>query len=154
MKRSQRWNNLQICPRRDSTTGGSELWSNALPVRPRRRMLYSHSLYGCIWNIVLLYSQIIYLSDGNAKCKQWYVIIRTFEAYTLKVHPSPPSQDPSYTWTRYYECVWAVEFRLWLHVGKHLTNTGMTWIWTLTCRFVAQHTNHTLYFDLITTITS
>ena len=32
MKRSQRWNNLQICPRRDSNTGGSDQWSNTLPL--------------------------------------------------------------------------------------------------------------------------
>jgi len=37
MKRSQRWNTLQICPCRDSNSRGSELWSNTLPVRPRRR---------------------------------------------------------------------------------------------------------------------
>ena len=37
MKRSQRWNTLQICPRRDSNLGGSNLWSNALSIRPRRR---------------------------------------------------------------------------------------------------------------------
>ena len=36
-KRSERWNNLQICPRRDSNSGGSDLWSNAPTVRPRRR---------------------------------------------------------------------------------------------------------------------
>ena len=35
--RSQRWNILQICPRRDSNSGGSDLWANALLVRPRRR---------------------------------------------------------------------------------------------------------------------
>ena len=32
MRRSQRRNNLQICPRRDSNTGGSDLWSNTLPL--------------------------------------------------------------------------------------------------------------------------
>jgi len=32
MRRSQRWNNLQICPRRDANTGGSDLWSNTLPL--------------------------------------------------------------------------------------------------------------------------
>ena len=37
MKRSQRWNTVQICPRRDSNSGSSDLWSNALPTRPRRR---------------------------------------------------------------------------------------------------------------------
>jgi len=36
-KRSQRWNALQICRRRDSNSGGSDLCSNALPTRPRRR---------------------------------------------------------------------------------------------------------------------
>ena len=30
MKRNERWNTLQICPRRDSKTGGSGLWSNTL----------------------------------------------------------------------------------------------------------------------------
>jgi len=32
MKRSQRWNILQICPRRNSNTVGSDLWSNTLPL--------------------------------------------------------------------------------------------------------------------------
>ena len=37
MRRSRRWNTLQIHPRRDSNSGGSELWSSALPAGPRRR---------------------------------------------------------------------------------------------------------------------
>jgi len=32
MRRSERRNNLQICPRRDSNTGGSDLWSNTRPL--------------------------------------------------------------------------------------------------------------------------
>jgi len=32
MKRSQRWNTLRICPRQDSNTGGSDLWSDTLRV--------------------------------------------------------------------------------------------------------------------------
>ena len=28
---------VQICPRRDSNSGGSDLWPNALPTRPQRR---------------------------------------------------------------------------------------------------------------------
>ena len=32
MRRSQRRNNLQIWPRRDSNTGGSDMWSNTLPL--------------------------------------------------------------------------------------------------------------------------
>ena len=36
MQRSEKWNNLQICPCRDSNSGRSDLWSNALPVRPWR----------------------------------------------------------------------------------------------------------------------
>ena len=32
MKRSQGWNTLQIRQRRDSNTGGSDLWSNTLPL--------------------------------------------------------------------------------------------------------------------------
>ena len=32
MRRSERRNNLQICPRWDSNTGGSDLWSNTLPL--------------------------------------------------------------------------------------------------------------------------
>jgi len=32
MKRSQRWNNPQIWPRRDSNKGGGDLWSNTLPL--------------------------------------------------------------------------------------------------------------------------
>ena len=29
---SQGWNNLQICPLRDLNTGGSDLWSDTLPL--------------------------------------------------------------------------------------------------------------------------
>ena len=32
MRRSERRNNLQICPRRYSNTGGSDLWSSKLPL--------------------------------------------------------------------------------------------------------------------------
>jgi len=35
-KRCQRWNTLRIWPRRDSNSGGSDLWPNALPIRLRR----------------------------------------------------------------------------------------------------------------------
>ena len=35
-KRRQRWDTIQICPRPNSNSVGSELWSTALPVRPRR----------------------------------------------------------------------------------------------------------------------
>ena len=31
-KRSRRWNTIQICPRRDSNTGDSDLWANPLPL--------------------------------------------------------------------------------------------------------------------------
>jgi len=37
MKQSQRWNTLRICLRWDLNFGGSDLWSNALPIIPRRR---------------------------------------------------------------------------------------------------------------------
>ena len=36
MKRSQRWNTPWICPRRDSISGGRDLWSNELLVTPWR----------------------------------------------------------------------------------------------------------------------
>ena len=36
MKRSQRWNTLQICQRRGSNSGGSDLWSDGLTIRLRR----------------------------------------------------------------------------------------------------------------------
>ena len=32
MRRSERRNNLQTCPHRDSSTDGSDLWSNTLPL--------------------------------------------------------------------------------------------------------------------------
>ena len=37
MKRSQKWKTRRICPRRDSNSGGSDLWRNALPTTPRSR---------------------------------------------------------------------------------------------------------------------
>ena len=35
-------NTLQICPRRDSNSGGSDMWSNALPTRRRKPPLIPH----------------------------------------------------------------------------------------------------------------
>ena len=32
MRGNNRRNNLQICPRRDSNTGGSDMWSSTLPL--------------------------------------------------------------------------------------------------------------------------
>ena len=40
MKQNQRWNTLLICQHRDSNSGGSNLWSNALPTRARRASLF------------------------------------------------------------------------------------------------------------------
>ena len=56
MKRNQRWNNLQIWPRRDSNTGGSDLWSNAVPLDHggvqrdpgRRTLVWERSQRGCV----------------------------------------------------------------------------------------------------------
>ena len=39
MKRSHRWNTLQVCLRWDSSSSGSDLVCNVLTVRPRRRQL-------------------------------------------------------------------------------------------------------------------
>ena len=66
MKQSQRWINLQICPRQDSNTGGSYLWSNTLPlehggtqVAYKKLGLFIHSviliiltILFAVWNVV------------------------------------------------------------------------------------------------------
>ena len=44
MNRDQCWNTLQIFPHRDSNWSDSDLWSNALPTRSRRRPTSS------VWN--------------------------------------------------------------------------------------------------------
>ena len=41
MKRSQLLNTLQICPRRDSNSGGSNMWSNALDFSQERQLITS-----------------------------------------------------------------------------------------------------------------
>ena len=56
MKRSQRWSTLQICTHRGSNSGGSDLWSKALPVRPRRRPIV---YFRCV---ILLEQRLYYLS--------------------------------------------------------------------------------------------
>ena len=43
MKRSERWNAPQICPRRHSNSGGSDLRANALLTRPQRHPLCTFS---------------------------------------------------------------------------------------------------------------
>ena len=48
MKRSERWNTLQICPRRDSNTGGSDLWSNTLPLDHGGALSLSPPLSLCV----------------------------------------------------------------------------------------------------------
>ena len=40
MKRSQRRTNFQICPARESNSGGSDLWSNALLIAARMRLIF------------------------------------------------------------------------------------------------------------------
>ena len=45
MKRSQRWNTLSICLHRDSNSGGSDLWSNALPTRPEAPFCWNTTMY-------------------------------------------------------------------------------------------------------------
>ena len=51
---------LQICPRRDSNSGGSHLWSNALPTRPRRRPIAI---------LVYLRATLMYLTKGYLKIR-------------------------------------------------------------------------------------
>ena len=52
MKRNERWNTLQKCPHRDSNWSGGDLWSKALPTRPRRRAL---SLFIYIYIYIYIY---------------------------------------------------------------------------------------------------
>ena len=63
MKQSQRWNDLQILPRRDSNAGGSDLWSNTPPLDHRNNnMLWptvSSAMVGSIktrsaWSIQII----------------------------------------------------------------------------------------------------
>ena len=45
MKRSERWNAHRICQSWDSNSDGSDLWSDALPVRPRRSPKVKYDQY-------------------------------------------------------------------------------------------------------------
>ena len=69
MKWSQRWNTLQICPRRDSNTGGSDLWSSNLKyVYIILNSLYSNqfSCAQCPFQIILITLTFIgIISDGS-----------------------------------------------------------------------------------------
>ena len=49
MRRSQRWNNLQICPLTDSNPGGSDMWSNTLPLDHGDALNYSCDLPNTKW---------------------------------------------------------------------------------------------------------
>jgi len=72
MKRSQRWNSLQLFPRWDSNSGGSDLWSNALPTRPRRRPSTRRHKYFLICinrkkiNIIIIITIIIISSSSSS----------------------------------------------------------------------------------------
>ena len=46
MRRSERRNNLQICPHRDSITGGSDLWSNTLLPLDQRWQMFVFAVRG------------------------------------------------------------------------------------------------------------
>ena len=64
MKRSQRRNIFPICPLRDSNLGGTDLFSKALPIGPRRRpaliILRNHST-GNMTTTVIIYTICITL---------------------------------------------------------------------------------------------
>jgi len=78
-KRSERWNKLQICPRGGSNSGGSDLWSNSLPVRPRKRRLSVVRLVNIrsVWAdtskmmVILRQRFVCYLDDDDDKCPIW-----------------------------------------------------------------------------------
>ena len=65
MRRSQRWNNLQICPLRDSNPGGSDLWSNTLPLDHGGALM---------WGYVWCYVITCVICDA-IMVMWWYVII-------------------------------------------------------------------------------
>ena len=51
MRWSQRWNNLQICSRRDLNPGGSDLWSNTLPLDNGGALFLSFFPYKNKWSV-------------------------------------------------------------------------------------------------------
>ena len=73
MKRGQRWNNLRICPRRDSNTGGSDQWSNTLPLNHggTHRITKEHAdsaqfglcILTAMWNEYRITSQPMFWSE-------------------------------------------------------------------------------------------
>ena len=71
MKRSQIWNTLQVYPRRDSNSNGSDLWSNAPPTRPRRRP--QKVLLNCTINHLSLFPIGFYVMFTS-----WHFFMRVF----------------------------------------------------------------------------
>ena len=81
MKRCQRWNTLQICPRQDSNWGGSDLWSKALPTRPWRwpsslkkkhGLTGSHNFTCCHFSCSFVF---LFLDDNGMRLLLWLLWI-------------------------------------------------------------------------------
>jgi len=71
---SQWWITLQICPHRDLNSGGSDLWSNALPTRRQKRLYSTNIILTCLPNmsVDLLYS-CLFISNRliNGQQQMW-----------------------------------------------------------------------------------
>ena len=63
MRRSQRRNNLQLCPPRDSNTGGSDLQSNTLPLDHGDARLID-------WYLMSYKLQVIYLQTRSVASRR------------------------------------------------------------------------------------
>jgi len=85
MRRSERRNDLQIWPRRDSNTGGSDLWSSTLPLdhggAPMTRQAHFNAryvivkdLYGSVNITTVIYSYVC-LSNISNKLADIYLSV-------------------------------------------------------------------------------
>ena len=112
MKRSQRWNTLQICQCRDSNTGGNDLWPNTLPVRPWRHPTLIYEINANISLAWIIFSGVSHLLKSHQS--EWVSSIF--------------SLSTGYTWD-----MWLMDTCL----RKPMTNTGNGQIQNLTSRFPA-----------------
>ena len=104
MKRSQRWNNLQICPRRDSISGGSDLWENYITYGTLDEIPWTDRLEA-LFQIVVLICQLPY----NRKMSWLFQ-----QAHTHAHAPPPTNYTSAYTQCKQFDRECDPEGNQWL----------------------------------------
>jgi len=97
MKRSQRRNTLQICPHRDSNSGGSDLWSNRVSVRQQNSGVHVFTSFYTIREVYIqlfisqtvpiIISSFVDLNITLIPVLVWKIVCQILQCLIGVIHP-------------------------------------------------------------------